>query len=44
MRGWPFNAPFYLILNVAFGGNFGGKPDDGCLPQSMEIEYVRVYQ
>jgi beta-glucanase (GH16 family) len=42
--GWPFNAPFFLLLNVAFGGNFGGPPDEGCLPQTMEIKYVRVYQ
>jgi len=42
--GWPFNAPFFLIMNVAFGGFFGGAHDDSCLPQAMEIEYVRVYQ
>jgi len=43
-EGWPFNAPFYMLLNVAYGGTFGGAQDDACLPQSMEIEYVRVYR
>jgi beta-glucanase (GH16 family) len=42
--GWPFNQPFCLILNLAYGGGFGGEPDDSCLPQTFEIEYVRVYQ
>ncbi len=41
--GWPFNAPFFLILNLACGGGFGGSPDDTCLPQSLVIDYVRVY-
>ena len=43
---WPFDQPMYLILNVAYGGNWGGinglAPDQ--LPQKMEIDYVRVYQ
>ncbi|MDR1692242.1 MAG: glycoside hydrolase family 16 protein [Oscillospiraceae bacterium] len=42
--GWPFNQPFFMILNLAYGGGFGGVPDDACLPQTFEIEYVRVYQ
>ena len=41
---WPFNAPFFLILNLAYGGVLGGPPDENRLPLSMEIEYVRVYQ
>lgn len=42
---WPFDHPFHLILNVAVGGNWGGKEgiDDIIWPQSMEIDYVRVY-
>jgi len=42
---WPFDQPFYLILNVAVGGSWGGKEgiDDSIWPQSMEIDYVRVY-
>ncbi len=42
--GWPFNAPFFLIINLAYGGGFGGPPDDACLPQRLVIDYVRVYQ
>ncbi|NLG81288.1 MAG: glycoside hydrolase family 16 protein [Bacilli bacterium] len=41
---WPFDQPFFLILNVAIGGFWGGEIDDSVLPQAMEIDYVRVYQ
>ena len=43
---WPFDQEFHLILNVAVGGNWGGKygVDDSIFPQSMEVDYVRVYQ
>ena len=43
---WPFDQKFYLILNVAYGGNWGGKMglDKESLPQKMEIDYVRVYE
>lgn len=43
---WPYNHPFYLILNVAVGGAWGALKgiDPSVLPQSMEIDYVRVYQ
>lgn len=43
---WPFDHPFYLLLNVAVGGNWGGKEgvDSLVFPQRMEIDYVRVYQ
>lgn len=43
---WPFNAPFYLKLNNAFGGNWGGAQgvDYSCLPNIYEIDYVRVFQ
>ncbi len=43
---WPFDKPFHLILNIAVGGNWGGKygVDDEIWPQRMEVEYVRVYQ
>lgn len=44
--GWPFNADFYMILNIAIGGNYGGKKgiDDAIFPQQMLVDYVRVYQ
>lgn len=43
---WPFDQPFYLILNLAVGGNWGGQQgiDDGAFPQRMEVDYVRVYE
>ncbi len=43
---WPFNDDMFLILNVAVGGTWGGQQgiDDSIFPQTMEIDYVRVYQ
>ena len=43
---WPFDKPFYLILNVAVGGAWGGVMgvDSTAFPQEMVIDYVRVYQ
>ena len=41
---WPFNAPFYLKLNLAWGGNMGGTAVDADLPAVYEIDYVRVFQ
>ena len=43
---WPFYRPFHLLLNVAFGGDWGGVKgiDPAVLPQRMEVDYVRVYQ
>ena len=43
---WPFDQPMYLILNVAYGGNWGGQMglEPEKLPQRLEIDYVRVYQ
>ena len=43
---WPFDQNFYLILNVAVGGSWGGRKgiDDSIFPQRMEVDYVRVFQ
>lgn len=42
---WVYNTPFFMILNVAVGGNFVGFPTTQTpFPQSMTIDYVRVYQ
>ncbi len=43
---WPYDRPFHLILNLAIGGNLGGKKgvDDTLFPHTFEIDYVRVYQ
>lgn len=40
---WPFTQPFHLLLNVAVGGDWGGRQgvDDAALPQAMSIDYVR---
>jgi len=45
-EGWPFDQRFHLILNIAVGGNWGGKEgvDENIWPQKMEVDYVRVYQ
>jgi beta-glucanase (GH16 family) len=40
----PFNQEFFIILNVAMGGTFGGAIDPNFTQSSMEIDYVRVYQ
>ncbi|OYU79433.1 MAG: laminarinase [Flavobacterium sp. BFFFF1] len=42
---WPFMQPFYIIINCAIGGNFGGPAvDDSIFPQQFIIDYVKVYQ
>lgn len=42
---WPFDQPFYIILNLAVGGNFGGpEVDDSVFPQEFIIDYVKVYK
>jgi len=43
---WPFDDDFYMILNVAIGGSWGGSQgvDNDIFPVAMEIDYVRVYQ
>ncbi len=41
----PFDQPFYILLNVAVGGNFPGFPDaDTVFPATMEVDWVRVYE
>lgn len=40
----PFNSDFFLIMNVAMGGTFGGAIDPAFTQSAMEIDYVRVYQ
>lgn len=39
----PFNQPFFILLNVAMGGNFGGVVDPAFTGSTMEIDYIRVY-
>ena len=41
---WVFDHPFYIIINLAVGGNFVGSPNASTVfPQTMLIDYVRVY-
>jgi beta-glucanase (GH16 family) len=40
----PFNQNFFVILNLAMGGNFGGTVDPAFNNALMEVDYVRVYQ
>ena len=40
----PFNQKFFLILNVAMGGNLGGDIDPNFSEDTMEVDYVKVYQ
>jgi beta-glucanase (GH16 family) len=41
---WVFDKPFFLLLNFAIGGNFGGTPDPAnTYPQEYLVDYVRVY-
>ncbi|WP_445715877.1 glycoside hydrolase family 16 protein [Flavobacterium sp.] len=42
---WVFNKPFYIILNMAVGGNLPGSPNsETTFPQEMLVDYVRIYQ
>ena len=43
---WPYDDPFYVILNLAWGGDWGGAQgvDESKLPLTMEVDYVRVFQ
>lgn len=42
---WAFDHSFFIILNLAVGGTFGGNPtEDTLFPQHLYIDYVRVYQ
>lgn len=42
---YPFDKPFFFIMNVAVGGNWPGNPDATTVfPQRMIVDYVRVFQ
>ena len=42
---WAFDHQFFILLNVAVGGNWPGNPDaTTTFPQTMKVDYVRVYQ
>ena len=42
---YPFNAPFFFIMNIAIGGNWPGNPDNTTVfPQEMVVDYIRVFE
>ena len=41
---WPFDQSFFMILNHAVGGAWGGTPDDSLYPHTVEVDWVRVYE
>ena len=42
---WVYDHPFFLILNLAVGGDWPGAPDNATVfPQTMLVDYVRVYK
>jgi beta-glucanase (GH16 family) len=42
---WPFDQPFYLLINLAVGGSFGGPEiDDSIFPQEFVIDYIRIFK
>jgi len=45
-ENWPFDKPYFFILNIAVGGNWGGLKgvDDSIFPATMDVDYVRVYE
>jgi beta-glucanase (GH16 family) len=52
VKTWPIKAEaregdreFYIIMNLAIGGNYGGNPDARTVfPGEMQVDYVRVYE
>ncbi len=44
-KKWIYDHPFFLLLNVAVGGGWPGNPDESTVfPQTMLVDYVRVYR
>ncbi len=41
---WVYSHPFFIIVNVAVGGNWPGSPDDSIFPQRLLVDYIRVCQ
>jgi beta-glucanase (GH16 family) len=42
---WVYDHPFFMLLNVAVGGGWPGSPDGSTVfPQTMKVDYVRVYK
>jgi len=42
---WVFNHPFYIIINLAVGGNYVGDPNNFTqFPQTLNVDWIKVYQ
>ena len=43
---WPYDHPYFLILNLAIGGDWGGQQgiDNSAFPMEMEVDFVRVFK
>lgn len=41
---WPYDCPFYIILNQSGGAGWPGAITDTDLPFTMDVDYVRVYK
>jgi beta-glucanase (GH16 family) len=41
---WVYDHPFFILVNLAVGGRFPGPPDGTTFPQTMLIDYIRVYK
>ena len=42
---WPFDKPFFVVLNLAVGGTWPGDPDASTpFPAQLRVDYVRVYR
>jgi beta-glucanase (GH16 family) len=44
VEDWPYDQPFYLIINLAIGGHWGGDIDDNIFPVELNIKSVKVYE
>ena len=46
VKNYPYDKPYYIILNLAWGGDWGGYQgiDESALPTTMQVDYVRVFQ
>lgn len=43
-KGWPFDHPYFLIINLAIGGSFGGPVDYDMFPQQFIVKDIKIYQ
>ncbi len=46
IKNYPYDKAYYIILNLAWGGSWGGQKgvDESALPTTLEVDYVRVFQ